>query len=228
MPKKFLNIEGLNTLWQIILAKLATKADKSFSKIVAGNTTMEAGSPADTLTIINGSGATVTANATKKQITFGLATSGVTASTYRSVTVDNYGRVTAGTNPTTLAGHGITDAKINNRTITLGGNSITVMSSQEVTNAIESAVVSTFKFKGVSTFANLPNPASGNVGDLYSITDAFTIDNRFIEYSLGGNLNIEAGTDVVIIDHNGEKKYNLMYKDDINSLTANEITAICV
>jgi phage-related tail fiber protein len=30
--------------------------------------------------------------------------------TYRSVTVDTYGRVTAGTNPTTLSGYGITDA----------------------------------------------------------------------------------------------------------------------
>ena len=33
-----------------------------------------------------------------------------TAGTYKSVTVDTYGRVTAGTNPTTLAGYGITDA----------------------------------------------------------------------------------------------------------------------
>jgi hypothetical protein len=39
-----------------------------------------------------------------------LAASGVTASTYKSVTVDIYGRVTAGTNPTTLAGYGIADA----------------------------------------------------------------------------------------------------------------------
>jgi hypothetical protein len=31
--------------------------------------------------------------------------------TYRSVTTDSYGRVTAGTNPTTLAGYGITDAQ---------------------------------------------------------------------------------------------------------------------
>lgn len=40
-----------------------------------------------------------------------LATTGVGASTYNSVTVDSYGRVTAGTNPTTLAGHGIVDAQ---------------------------------------------------------------------------------------------------------------------
>jgi len=39
-----------------------------------------------------------------------LAATGVSASTYKSVTVDVYGRITAGTNPTTLAGYGITDA----------------------------------------------------------------------------------------------------------------------
>ena len=37
------------------------------------------------------------------------ANSGVTAGTYRSVTVNAKGHVTAGTNPTTLAGYGITD-----------------------------------------------------------------------------------------------------------------------
>ena len=40
-----------------------------------------------------------------------LASSGVTAGTYKSVTVDAKGRVTAGTNPTTLSGYGITDAQ---------------------------------------------------------------------------------------------------------------------
>jgi hypothetical protein len=39
-----------------------------------------------------------------------LATTGVTASTYKSVTVDAFGRITAGTNPTTISGYGITDA----------------------------------------------------------------------------------------------------------------------
>jgi hypothetical protein len=39
-----------------------------------------------------------------------LATTGVTASTYKSVTVDTFGRITAGTNPTTISGYGITDA----------------------------------------------------------------------------------------------------------------------
>ncbi|MBB6637358.1 hypothetical protein [Cohnella thailandensis] len=42
--------------------------------------------------------------------TLTLSNSGVSAGTYRSVTVDAKGRVTAGTNPTTLNGYGITDA----------------------------------------------------------------------------------------------------------------------
>jgi phage-related tail fiber protein len=46
-----------------------------------------------------------------------LATIG-TAGTYRSVTVDAYGRVSAGTNPTTLAGYGITDAQGLDATLT--------------------------------------------------------------------------------------------------------------
>lgn len=40
--------------------------------------------------------------------------SGVTAGTYRSVTVNTQGHVTAGTNPTTLSGYGITDAAAKN------------------------------------------------------------------------------------------------------------------
>ena len=47
-----------------------------------------------------------------------LATTGVSASTYKSVTVDAYGRITAGTNPTTLVGYGITDAQPLDATLT--------------------------------------------------------------------------------------------------------------
>jgi phage-related tail fiber protein len=44
---------------------------------------------------------------------------GVNAGTYRSVTVDKYGRVVGGTNPTTLAGYGITDVFTKTETIDL-------------------------------------------------------------------------------------------------------------
>ena len=41
-----------------------------------------------------------------------------TPGTYKSVTIDTYGRVTAGTNPTTLSGYGITDAQALDATLT--------------------------------------------------------------------------------------------------------------
>lgn len=47
-----------------------------------------------------------------------LAISGVVAGTYTKVTVDAYGRATNGSNPTTLAGYGITDAQLSNSKLT--------------------------------------------------------------------------------------------------------------
>lgn len=76
-----------------------------------------------------GSGAT--------SISLTLANSGATAGTYKSVTVDAKGRVTAGTNPTTLSGYGITDAmpatqtlnSINSATITIDNTSSTYVNN---------------------------------------------------------------------------------------------------
>ena len=48
--------------------------------------------------------------------------SGVKAGTYKSVTVDTYGHVTAGTNPTTLSGYGITDALSSSTKYALSGS----------------------------------------------------------------------------------------------------------
>ena len=47
-----------------------------------------------------------------------LATTGVSAGDYFKVTVDSYGRITAGTNPTTLSGYGIVDAQPLDATLT--------------------------------------------------------------------------------------------------------------
>ena len=62
-----------------------------------------------TITISAGAGLTGGGNLSANR-TISLATSGVKAGTYTKVTVDTYGRVTVGDNPTTLAGYGITDA----------------------------------------------------------------------------------------------------------------------
>ena len=71
--------------------------------IVAGNGMVKTG---NTLDVGTASAARIVVNADN----IDLATIG-TAGTYRSVTVDAYGRVSAGTSPTTLAGYGITDAQ---------------------------------------------------------------------------------------------------------------------
>ena len=62
-----------------------------------------------TITISAGTGLTGGGNLSANR-TLSLATTGVKAGTYTKVTVDTYGRVTVGDNPTTLAGYGITDA----------------------------------------------------------------------------------------------------------------------
>jgi len=60
-----------------------------------------------------------TASSTTPTAKLSLAKVG-TAGTYKSVTTDAYGRVTAGTNPTTLAGYGITDAAPKDHTTDYG------------------------------------------------------------------------------------------------------------
>lgn len=56
-----------------------------------------------------------------------LAVSGVGTGTYKSVTVDDKGRVTAGSNPTTLAGYGIADADTSAQVTTKINNAVTAL-----------------------------------------------------------------------------------------------------
>lgn len=84
-----------------------------------------------------------------------LATTGASAGTYRSVTVDVYGRVTAGTNPTTLAGYGITDAYTKTYIDTLYGSiaSAATSAADALTykNAAESAATTATTQAGIAT-----------------------------------------------------------------------------
>ena len=93
------------------IAKLANLTTNGFVKTSGGDGTLSV----DTNTYLTGNQTiTLSGDATGSgttSIPVTLANSGVTAGTYKSVTVDVKGRVTAGTNPTTLAGYGITDAQ---------------------------------------------------------------------------------------------------------------------
>ena len=124
---------------------MMSAADKKKLDGIAAGATANKGT-VTSVTIKAGTGIAVdnqSAITTSGERTVSLGTSGVTADTYKSVTVDVYGRVTSGSNPTTLSGYGITDAKIVDGTIHLGGKSITpltgtnyvtVTGSQNLTN----------------------------------------------------------------------------------------------
>jgi phage-related tail fiber protein len=79
-------------------------------QIVAGSGLTKTG---NTLDVGTANAARIVVNADN----IDLATIG-TAGTYKSVTVDAYGRISAGTNPTTLAGYGIVDAQPLDATLT--------------------------------------------------------------------------------------------------------------
>jgi len=127
------------------------------------------------VTINTASGTPITVNSTSAITTSGTRTithsnSGVTAGTYRSVTVNATGHVTAGTNPTTLSGYGITDAKIASGVITLGSNTIkpaTLDADGKVpTSQLPSYVDDVLEYASQSDF-----PATGETGKIYIALD---------------------------------------------------------
>ena len=92
------------------------------------------------------------------------ATSGVTASTYRSVTVNAYGHVTGGTNPTTISGYGITDAKIASGVITLGSNTITPLTASSSLNAAKLSGIASIDITGNAASATTATQdGAGNI-----------------------------------------------------------------
>lgn len=99
------------------------------------------------------------------------ANSGVTAGTYKSVTVNATGHVTAGSNPTTLSGYGITDA----------------YTKTEVDTAIGSVVGVSFEI--VSTL-----PTTGDAGTIYLVSNSGTGTNVYDEYIYISNSWEKIGT----------------------------------
>ena len=92
--------------------------------------------------------------------------SGVTAGTYKSVTVDANGHVTAGTNPTTLAGYGITDAAAKTHTHNYAGSASAGGAANSVANSI------TIKLNGGATEGTNSFTFNGSAAKSINITPA--------------------------------------------------------
>lgn len=129
-------LSALSTNGLVVRTAAGTYASRS---VVSGNSTIAITNPLGTV----------------GNISLDLATAG-SAGTYRSVTTDAYGRVTAGTNPTTLAGYGITDAV---STSLLGANN----------------GVATLDASGKLVLAQLPATA---------ITDTFVVTSQAAQLAL--------------------------------------------
>ena len=135
---------------------------------------------------------------------------------------------------TTLNGYGITDAytktqtdaKVNgkaDKSTTLNGYGITDAYTK---TEVDGKISSVYKPAGNSTFANLPNPSAANLGFVYSLTDGFTTDTRFVE---GAGKEYPVGTNVVVVD-TGDSTYKFDvlagFVDLSNYLETSDVTAI--
>lgn len=92
---------------------------------------------------------------------------------------------------TTLAGYGITDAYTKTETY----------NKEEVDGKLSSV----YKPAGNTLFANLPQPSASNLGNVYSMMDAFTTDDRFVaseptQYPIGTNVVVIQVEDAYYFD----------------------------
>lgn len=153
-----------------------------------------------TITISAGTGLTGGGNLSANR-TLSLATTGVKAGTYTKVTVDTYGRVTVGDNPTTLAGYGITDAYTKTEA---DGKYVTIATPQTITGqktftkniAMNSGIGLSYSGNTVfrNTSGNTVISSYGDSGILYFRPNGDTSDVGVVQINKQGHINgVSAG-----------------------------------
>ena len=143
-----------------------------------------------TITISAGTGLTGGGNLSANR-TLSLATTGVKAGTYTKVTVDTYGRVTVGDNPTTLAGYGITDAVTLTTAQTISGQK-TFTKNILMNSGIGLSYSGNTVFRNTS--GNTVISSYGSEGMIYFRPNGDTSDVGVIQINKQGHLNgVSAG-----------------------------------
>lgn len=132
---------------------------------------------------------------------------------------------------TTVAGYGITDAYTKGETYSKDE------ADSAISAAVGTAIAGVYKVKGSVAFASLPSLTSEELkeGYVYNVTDAFTTTADFVE---GAGVKYPAGSNAVAVKVGEDLKWDVMAgtydfseyltKDDVRSLTSEEIAAICV
>ena len=105
-------------------------------------------------------------------------TSGVTAGTYRSVTVDSQGHVKSGSNPTTLAGYGITDAE---KAGAVSTHNISDSAHSDIRSLINELATK------VNNFLDVDDKTKDQLSELISLIEANKTD---IESITSGKVNV--------------------------------------
>ena len=143
-----------------------------------------------TITISAGTGLTGGGNLSANR-TLSLATTGVKAGTYTKVTVDTYGRVTVGNNPTTLAGYGITNAVTLTTNQTISGQK-TFTKNILMNSGIGLSYGGNIVFR--NTAGNTVISSYGSEGMIYFRPNGDTSGDGVIQINKQGHLNgVSAG-----------------------------------
>lgn len=152
------DINSSAAIAQSKIANLTTDlANKISTTLTNGNILIGNGSNVATSVALSGDATISNAGALT------LASSGVSIGTYKSVTVDVKGRVTGGTNPTTLSGYGITDTLVTGITATApitntGTATVPVIGIPAATTTVDGYLSSS----DWNTFSNKQNAISGS------------------------------------------------------------------
>ncbi len=164
------NDSGFKTTDTNTTYDLSASTGSSNGNVKLNLTAGGSGSGTDSVTI-KGSGATtvttdangvVTISSTDENTVYSHPSSGVAAGTYKSVTVNAQGHVTGGSNPTTLAGYGITDAIPSSQKATANGVATLNEFGKVPTDQLPSYVDDVLEYSEQSSF-----PTTGETGKIY-------------------------------------------------------------
>lgn len=151
------------------------------------------------------------------------ASSGVSSGTYKSVTVNSTGHVTAGTNPTTIDGYGITDSAgriVEGKEYTIGSNTIVAGTGAEVFNEYDG----TNENIAVGDYSHAEGKGTVAYGDCQHVEGKYNVrgTGSNLAFIIGNGTSSSDTSNAFAIDWNGR-----IYIDnaetgvDVNELAEN-------